>query len=324
MRVFGHGKDQPLDREYTGTGFFVSNHGDIATAYHVISELESIRVTTSDGIEHPAKVVATRPTSDVAIIRIDTSRSTQPVTLADTSNLLRGGEPLFTIGHPSGWRKEYLSPGPYRSTDTARDITGIKQIDAQNPHHILLTVSQNIQGGNSGGPVFDAGGKVVGLVSRGDQGSHGYMVSVNDLWPLMDKVSEPKQTTTYKQSDIPFKPHFGLDEATYGLTSTLNMSQMLGKSSAFRHLGGAGRGIAAGYSAFEFWNQDLPFLRTALDHGSTREKVSAIADVSGDALMMGGAVSSFIPKLRPLAPAISLAGSLLKFGNGVAAFRTYS
>ncbi len=105
------------------------------------------------------------------------------------ANLLHGGDPLFTIGHPAGWRKEYLSPGKFQSTDTARDITGSKDIDAQNPNHILLTVSQNIQGGDSGGPVFDSAGKVVGIVSRGDQGSHGYMVSVNDLWPLMDKVS---------------------------------------------------------------------------------------------------------------------------------------
>lgn len=324
VQVFGHGNDQPPDRIYTGTGFFVSNHGDIATAYHVISELESIHVTTSDGIEHPAKIVATRPTTDVAIIHIDTSQSTKPVTLADTSNLLRGGEPLFTIGHPAGWRKEYLSPGPYRSTDTARDITGAKEIHAQNPNHILLTVGQNIQGGDSGGPVFDSSGKVVGIVSLGDQGSHGYMVSVNDLWPLMDKVSDPKQTTTYKQSDIPFKLHFGLDEAAYGLSSTLTISQMLGKSQLFQRLGSIGRGAAAGYSAVELWNQDLPFLRSSLDHGSTREKVSAIAEVTGDALVIGGAVSSFVPKLRPLAPAISLAGSLLKVGNGVAAFRTYS
>ncbi len=324
VRVFGHGKDQPLDREYTGTGFFVSNHGDIATAYHVISELESIRITTSDGIEHPAKIVATRPTADVAIVHIDTSQSTKPVTLADTSNLLHGGEPLFTIGHPAGWRKEYLSPGQFRSTDTARDITGSKEIDAQNPNHILLSVSQNIQGGDSGGPVFDSNGKVMGIVSRGDQGKHGYMVSVNDLWPLMDKVSAPKQTTNYRQSDIPFKPHFGFDEGIYALASTMNASQMFGKSIGLRRLGTAGQGLAAGWSAVELWNQDLPFLRTAIDHGTTREKVSAIADVTGDALMIGGAVSSFVPRLRPLAPAISLAGSLLKLGNGVAAFRTYS
>ena len=141
VRVYGHGKDQPADRQYTGSGFFVSNHGDIATAYHVISDLESIRVTTSDGIEHPAKVVSIRPSSDVAIISIGSDQSTKPVSLAQSSNFLHGGEPLFTIGHPAGWPKEYLSPGNFISTDTARDITGFKDIDGQNPHHILLTLS---------------------------------------------------------------------------------------------------------------------------------------------------------------------------------------
>ncbi|CAN5294916.1 hypothetical protein BH10CYA1_BH10CYA1_28730 [soil metagenome] len=324
VRVYGHGIGQAPDREFTGTGFFVSNHGDIATAYHVISHLESIRVTTSDGIAHPAKIIATKETADVAIIHIDTSQSTKPVTLADTSNLLHGGAPLFTIGHPAGWRNEFLSTGRYQSTDTARDINFYHQIHAQNPNHILLTVSQNIQGGDSGGPVFDSAGKVMGIVSLGDDGHHGYMVSVNDLWPLMDKVSEPKQSTNYKQSDVPFKLHFGIDEGAYALTSALSISQMLGKSAGFQRLGGVGQSIAAGWSATELWNQDLPFLRTAFDHGTTREKVSAIASVGGDVLLIGGAVSNFIPKLRTIAPAVSLAGSLLKLGNGAAAFRTYS
>ncbi|MFX8933886.1 serine protease, partial [Acinetobacter baumannii] len=91
---------------------------------------------------------------------------------------LRSGEPIYTIGHPEGWQQEYLSPGKFISTDTARDITGGHELDRQNPNHILLTTSQNIQGGDSGAPAFNNEGKVIGIVSRGDQGSHGYMVSV--------------------------------------------------------------------------------------------------------------------------------------------------
>ncbi len=323
VRVYGHGRDQPADREYTGTGFFVSNHGDIATAYHVISGLESIKVTTSDGIEHPAKVVSIRPSSDVAIISIGSDQSTKPVSLAQNSNFLHGGEPLFTIGHPAGWPKEYLSPGNFISTDTARDITGVKDIDGQNPHHILLTTSQNIQGGDSGGPVFDAQGQVIGIVSRGDQGSHGYMVSVNDLWPIMDKVAPPVQSTTYRPSDLPFALHFGLEETSLTASSALIGAQLLRNSRAFRLGGTAGSFWNAGIASTALVQQDLPFLHSALAQGTTREKVSAIADVSGDALMIGGAAMSFVPRLRPAAPVVSLAGSLVKLGNGVGSFRTY-
>lgn len=324
VRVFGHARGQAAEREYTGSGFFVSDHGDVATAYHVISELDSIRITTSDGIEHLGKVVATRPNADVAIVHIDTNRSTQPVKLADTSNFLRGGEPIYTIGHPSGWTKEYFSPGRYISTDTIRDITGARDIDKQNPHHILLTTSQNIQGGDSGAPAFNAEGKVVGIVSRGDQGSHGYMVPVDDLWPLMSKVAAPRQTTEYKLGDLPFRPHFSSSQLPYAASAALTASNMMFHSRILEGVGVGARGATAVLAGVELWKQDLPFLENAIEHGSTRERVSATTEVAADVLMIGGTVITIVPRYRSFAPAMSMAGSLLKVGNSVAAYRSYS
>lgn len=322
VRVFGHAKGQPIDREYTGSGFFVSDHGDIATASHVINDLDSIRVTTSDGVEHAATVVSNRPTADVAIIHIDTNEKTQPVALAETSNLLRKGEQLYTIGHPSGWRKEYLSPGYFVSSDTTRDISG-EDIEKQNPHHILLTTNQNLVGGDSGAPTFDANGKVVGVVSRSDLGRHGYSVPVDDLWPLMDKVAAPKQTTSVKQSDIPSKLHFGPDEVYYSAVSAVNLTSMATNAPLVRGVGIGTRLIAAPFAGLQLVNQDLPFFENAFANGTTREKVSAAAEVGGDALLIGGSLMTIVPRFRAAAPAVSLAGSMLKLGNGMAAFRTY-
>jgi S1-C subfamily serine protease len=323
VRIFGPAKDSQSNKEYTGTGFVISNHGDIATAYHVIGDLSSINVTTSDGVVHPGKVVAVRPSSDIAIISIGADQATKPVSLADNSNSLHTGDSIYSIGHPAGWRKEYLSPGTFNSTDTARDL-GFTDIDGQNPNHILLDVKQNIQGGDSGGPVFDANGKVVGIVSRSDSRSSAYMVSVNDLWPIMDKVSTPVQTTSYRPTDVPFAPHIGYDEMTYSATSAMLAGQMLTKSRLFMGLGSAGIGANAALGAAELVRQDLPFLHTAMQNGTTREKVSAWADVSADAMMIGGFAMTVVPKLRAIAPAVSLAGSLVRLGNGVAAFRSYS
>jgi S1-C subfamily serine protease len=324
VQVYGHAKGKAQNYDYTGSGFFVSDHGDIATAYHVVSDLDSIKVTTSDGVQHTARLVSSRPTADVAIIHIDTNTSTKPVTLADTSNFLHGGEPIYTVGHPLGWPQEYLSPGKFISTDTARDITGGNDLERQNPNNTLLTTSQNIQGGDSGAPTFNSEGKVVGVVSRGDQGSHGYMVSVNDLWPLMDKVSAPKQTTSFKQSDIPFKLHFGPDDYAYSTVAALNLTSMITRSPVLQAMGSAGRGLAGGIATYDLFSADLPFAQNAFENGSTREKVSAVAEVGADALMMGGTILTFVPKFRVAAPALSLAGSLLKTGNSVAAFRSYS
>ena len=180
VQITGHAKDNPA-QGYTGSGFFVSDHADIATAYHVVSRLQSITVTTSDGSHHPAHIVAVRPSTDLAIIKMDTNETTKPVTLADSSNMMHSGDPILTIGHPSGWPKEYLSPGQFMYTGTARDVLAAQNIAGQNPNSILFTVSSNVQGGDSGSPTFDANGKVIGIVARADSGSHGYMVSVNDL-----------------------------------------------------------------------------------------------------------------------------------------------
>jgi S1-C subfamily serine protease len=324
VQIYGHARGKAPNFNYSGSGFFVSNHGDIATAYHVISDVDSIQVTTSDGVEHPARVVSTRPTADVAIIHIDTNSSTKPAALADTSNFLRRGEPISTIGHPEGWQQEYLSPGKFTSTDTARDITGGHELDRQNPNHILLTTSQNIQSGDSGAPAFNNEGKVIGIVSRGDHGSHGYMVSVNDLWPLMDKVSAPRQANAYKQSDIPFKLHLGADQYIYSTASALTLSSMLSRTPILQSMGFAARGFSGTLAGYELWSEDLPFLANAFEHGSTREKVSAVAEAGADALMVSGAILTVMPKFRAAAPAVSLAGSLLKAGNGIAAFRSYS
>jgi hypothetical protein len=140
----------------------------------------------------------------------------------------------------------------------------------------------------------------------------------------MNNVSDPKQTTNFREANLPFKPHIGADEILYGGASLANLSQFVGRSSTFQGIGMAGRAVAGGVAGLELWNQDLPFLRTALEHGSTSEKVSAIADVSADALMVGSQLMNFVPKMRAISPAVSLAGSLLKVGNGVAAFRSYS
>jgi CBS domain-containing protein len=323
VRISGPAKDSPSNKTYTGTGFVISNHGDIATAYHVIGDVNSIQVTTSDGVVHPAKVTAVRPSSDIAIISIGADQTTKPVSLADNSNSLHTGDPIYSIGHPAGWQKEYLSPGTFNSTETARDL-GFTDIDGQNPNHILLDVKQNIQGGDSGGPVFDANGKVVGIVSRSDSKSSAYMVSVNDLWPMMDKVSAPVQTTSHRPTDVPFAPHFSYDEMTYSATSALIAGQMLTKSRLYTGLGSAAIGANAAMATVELLRQDLPFLHTAMQTGTTREKVSAWADVSADAMMIGGVALRVVPKLRAVAPAISLAGSLVRLGNGAAAFRTYS
>ena len=139
---------------------------------------------------------------------------------------------------------------------------------------------------------------------------------------MMDKVSYPKQTTNYKPSDVPFKLNLGHDQAVYGVSSLLTATQFLNRGK-LGLTSAAGQGIGAVLAVSEFSQQDLPFLHVAFDHGTMREKISAVAEVGADGLLIGGVALRLVPRLRSIAPAVSLAGSLVKFGNGAAALRNY-
>lgn len=324
VRVHGHGRDLVSpNMEYTGTGFFVDNHGDVATAFHVIEKLESITVTTADGVDHPAKIVSTRPAEDLAVVSIGADQKTDPVKLARDSNDVQPGDILTGIGHPNGWPKEYMSPGKYTHTQTIKDLVGSVTIDGRNPQQQLMSANLNTQGGDSGGPVFNANGQVVGLMARGDGGKHGYLISVNDVWPMI-KDLHTEQGAGPDLSDIPSKVHFGSSTPELGIQSAVLALTLRNSSNIWAARAGGLTSIIAGQiGAHELIKQDWPFLQTALESGSTREKVSASIDVGADALMIGGAVAAFAPSFRKAAMAISLTGTVLKLGNDLAAYRRF-
>jgi serine protease Do len=145
---------QVSDGRGGGAGTIWTPDGLIVTNYHVVPG-EKARVTTADGTEYEGRVVANLPDRDLAILRIDASDL--PALPAGDSTALRVGELVMAIGHPLGV-KGAVSLGIF---------SGIGPIEERRGRHFREAVMANIElrPGNSGGPLVNMRGEVIGINS---------------------------------------------------------------------------------------------------------------------------------------------------------------
>jgi putative serine protease PepD len=142
-----------------GTGFVYDTNGDIVTNQHVISGASSVRVKFSDGSTYKATVVGADPSTDVAVLHVDApSSKLQPLTLADSS---RGavGDGVVAIGNPFG----------LDGTVTSGIVSAVgREIAAPDdtPIEGAIQTDAAINHGNSGGPLLNLQGQVIGITSQ--------------------------------------------------------------------------------------------------------------------------------------------------------------
>lgn len=157
-----------------GSGFVISTDGLIATNRHVIGDARPISVQTADGRSFDVvEVYATDRVADLAIIRVD-NKSLPPLKLGDSGSL-RQGEAIVALGNPRGLKHSVVTGV----------LSGTRQIDEKT----MLQLAIPIEAGNSGGPVLNAAGHVIGLVTLKSLVTKnlGFAVPVNALKPLIDK-----------------------------------------------------------------------------------------------------------------------------------------
>jgi S1-C subfamily serine protease len=139
-----------------GSGFVVDDRGDILTNDHVVRGATDVRVGFGVGTTYPAKIIGTDPSSDLAVVRIDAPRSVlHPLDFADSSRV-QVGDPAYAIGNPFGLDRT-MTAGIISAT--GRDIeapNGLTIPDA-------IQTDAPINHGNSGGPLLDRFGHVVGV-----------------------------------------------------------------------------------------------------------------------------------------------------------------
>jgi S1-C subfamily serine protease len=139
-----------------GSGFVVDDKGDIVTNDHVVHGASSIRVGFTGGVSYPATIVGADPSSDLAVIRVDAPRAALHPLAFDDAGGIRVGDPVYAIGNPFGLDR----------TMTAGIVSATRR-DIQSPNGLTIPnaiqTDAPINHGNSGGPLLDARGRVVGV-----------------------------------------------------------------------------------------------------------------------------------------------------------------
>lgn len=137
-----------------GSGFIISDDGYIITNNHVIDKAEEITVTLSDNTSVEAKLVGIDKKTDLALIKIDTSKKLQPAVLGD-SDKIRVGDWILAIGNPFGL-----------GGSVTAGIVSAKSRDIESgPYDNFIQTDASINQGSSGGPMFDMNGEVIGINS---------------------------------------------------------------------------------------------------------------------------------------------------------------
>lgn len=142
----------PRRSEGAGSGFVVDADGFVVTNHHVVSDAEKIVVTFADGRQIDARIVGTDPQMDLALLEVDAEEPLPYVAFGD-SDAVRVGEWVLAIGNPFG----------LGGSATAGIVSARGRDIRSGPYDDYLQIDAPINRGNSGGPVFDSAGRVIGV-----------------------------------------------------------------------------------------------------------------------------------------------------------------
>jgi 2-alkenal reductase len=146
-----------------GSGFVVDRKGDVVTNNHVIESAQTLTVVFSDGRKVAARVVRADPLSDLAVIRVDTPVTT--ILHFGDSAALQPGEPVLAIGSALGEFRNTVTSGVVSAL--GRTITEPSGVNL----HDMVQTDAAINQGNSGGPLLDDRGEVIGVNTAINRGS---------------------------------------------------------------------------------------------------------------------------------------------------------
>ena len=158
-----------------GSGFFVDKSGHVLTNYHVVEDAAKITVKLESGEEFPARVVGVDEETDLAVLKIDAGRDMPFVTLAD-SDQARVGDWVLAIGSPFGLNRT-VTAGIISQTNRETPSTSLFQR--------FIQTDAAINRGNSGGPLVNMNGEVIGVnsqiaTSTGDYNGVGFALPANE------------------------------------------------------------------------------------------------------------------------------------------------
>jgi S1-C subfamily serine protease len=183
--------------EALGSGFVVDARGDIVTNDHVVQGATKIRVSFTGDASYPAEVVGTDPSSDLAVIRVNAPPAMlHPLSFGDSSSV-EVGDSVYAIGNPFGLQRT-MTAGIVSAT--GRDIRAPNGLTIPN----AIQTDAAINHGNSGGPLLDSLGRVIGVNSQIEGGTVDGNVGVGFAIPSSTVRSVADQLIANGRAQHPF------------------------------------------------------------------------------------------------------------------------
>jgi serine protease Do len=221
LRRFGlEGQIPPMPQQGMGSGFIVDANGVILTNAHVVEGADEVRVRLADRREFKGKIAGLDHTTDIAVVRID-AKNLPTVKLGDPSKS-RVGEWVVAIGSPFG----------FDNTVTAGIISGTSRSLPEGSYVPFIQTDAAVNPGNSGGPLFNMRGEVIGINSAIYSRTGGYMglafaipidvaKSVEEQLLRTGKVERGRLGVGIQEVSASLARSFGLERPQGALVSTL-------------------------------------------------------------------------------------------------------
>ncbi|RLT41208.1 MAG: PDZ domain-containing protein [Chloroflexi bacterium] len=205
-----------VPEEGAGSGFVLDQAGHVLTNFHVIEGAQQIEVTLDNEQTFPAEVVGKDPRSDLAVLKIEAPAELLPPVELGESATLRVGQRAIVIGNPFGQFSRTLTTGVVSALDRTlegqdgRPISGVIQTDAA------------INRGNSGGPLLDSSGRVIGINTAifspsGTNAGVGFAVPVDTIKRVLPELMEFGR---FRHPYVGIRYAYGI---TPGLAESLNL-----------------------------------------------------------------------------------------------------
>jgi serine protease Do len=217
------GRGQPQPQRGSGSGFIVTPDGYILTNAHVVADADQVTVKMNDRREYSAKVVGIDQATDVAVIKID-AKNLPTVRIGDPSKL-RPGEWVLAIGSPFGFENS--------ATAGIVSATSRSLPSESNSNYVpFIQTDVAVNPGNSGGPLFNLQGEVVGINSQIFSRTGGYMglsfaipidvaMDVRDQLIKTGHVTRGRIGVSIQNVDGQLAESFGLDRPRGALVSSV-------------------------------------------------------------------------------------------------------
>jgi serine protease Do len=209
-----------MPRHGVGSGFIVSQDGLVLTNAHVVADASEVMVKLTDKREFKAKIVGSDPQTDIALLRID-AKDLPLVKLGDAKDV-RVGEWVVAIGSPYG----------FENTVTAGIVSATSRSLPDGTYVPFIQTDVAVNPGNSGGPLFNLRGEVIGINAQIYSGTGGYQglsfaIPVDVAAKVMDQLAQHGKVTrgrigvTIQEVSQPLAESFGLKKPAGALVSSV-------------------------------------------------------------------------------------------------------